>query len=155
MWAGLTVLLRILSFIMAPKLRLSQFACSIGYGFCAWGVSLSLSIIFDELSESPLALPPALPLVLIGLPAAVKQVYSLYRVFSFHVNNSPLIIVKGLIFWEFTAPSPLKIQAHMFPIRLRGFVERNHAMLQYLVWAIPKLLALVVVTGILLFFFLH
>ena len=63
-----------LAFIVAPKLKLSHFACSVGYGFFAWGVSLILSIIFERLYDSFLGLPPALPLVLIGLPAAVKQV---------------------------------------------------------------------------------
>lgn len=74
MWAGISVLLRLLSFVIAPKLKLSQFVCSIGYSFFAWALSLGLSIAFDQLSGSPFGLPPALPLVLIGLPAAAKQV---------------------------------------------------------------------------------
>jgi hypothetical protein len=126
MWAGLTCIFRILSFIIAPKLKLSQFASALGYSFFAWGLSLSLSITCDLLSDSVFGLPPALPLVLIGLPAAMKH---------------------GLIFWEYTAPSPLKLETNYFPASLRPFIDRHHATLQYLVWSIPKLLALVVITG--------
>ena len=87
-WAGLSCIFWILSFLIAPKLKLVQFVSTVGYSFFGWGLSLMLSIAFEVLEETSFSLPPALPLIAVGLSAAIKHVLLLLTALMILVGNT-------------------------------------------------------------------
>jgi hypothetical protein len=77
--------LSVVSYLAAPSLRLTHLACALGYSYTAYALALGLSAVIEasygistttrsSSSYGPWALHPAMPLLLIGLPAAVSMV---------------------------------------------------------------------------------
>lgn len=125
LWGGLSALYRILAFVIAPTIELKHCLCVTGYSFFAWSLSLLLSYPLDAYQDT-IGIPVFLPLILLGLPSAIAQ---------------------GSLFWEHTPSSSFVLQPTLFPSSLQQCVSQHSRMLQRLLWAVPKIVAFVLVAG--------
>jgi len=125
LWGGLSALYRILSFVVAPTIELKHCLCVTGYSFFAWSLSLLLSYPLDAYQET-VGIPVFLPLILLGLPSAIAQ---------------------GCLFWEHTPSSSFVLQPTLFPSSLQQCVSHHSRTLQRLLWAVPKIVAFILVAG--------
>ena len=125
LWIGLSILYRLLSFVIAPGIYFKHCLCITGYSFYAWSLALLCSYPVEKY-KSTLGLPVALPLVLFGIPAALAQ---------------------GFVFWEHTPYASAVMQQALFPSSLQQFAQQHSRWLQKLLWAVPKVAALIVVAG--------
>jgi hypothetical protein len=125
LWVGLSVLYRILALVIAPGIHLKHSLCITGYSFFAWSLALLCSYPVEK-HKNLLAIPLALPLVLFGLPAALAQ---------------------GWVFWEHVPSASLNMQQAMIPSSVQHFAQQHSRLLQKILWAVPKVAALIVVAG--------
>ena len=125
LWVGLSILYRLLSFVIAPGIYFKHCLCITGYSFYAWSLALLCSYPVEKY-KATLGLPVALPLVLFGIPAALAQ---------------------GFVFWEHTPYASAGMQQALFPSSLQHFAQQHSRWLQKLLWAVPKVAALIVVAG--------
>lgn len=125
LWLGLSVLYRLLSFVLAPGIYMRHCLCLSGYSFFAWSAALLCSYPVER-HKHILGVPVALPLVLFGMPAALAQ---------------------GWVFWEHAPYASLTMQQAIFPSSVQQFAQHHSRWLQKFLWAIPKIAALVVVAG--------
>ena len=125
LWCGLSALYRLLAFVIAPTINMRHCLSVTGYSFFAWDLALLL-LYPMEIYQEYTSLPAMLPLVLFGLPSSLAQ---------------------GCMFWEHTPASSLEVQPARFPSSLQQCAQQHIRSLQRLAWAIPKILAFVLVTG--------
>ncbi len=107
----------------------------IGYSFFAWNVALLCALPLEQYRESPsnnaLASSTSistalLPLVIFGIPASIAQ---------------------GYMFWEQTPPSTLVLQPSSFPQSMQSFASTHAGLIQRFIWALPKIIAFILVAG--------
>ena len=120
LWLTLSLLYRILAYVLAPSIEFKQCLSVSGYSLLSWSLALTLSFLLEVGEENQsiaatLKLPTSLPLVLLGLPSAIAQ---------------------GCLFWEYTPFSSVILrtlprQMH----RCRGFCS---PIIQKILWIIPK-----------------
>lgn len=125
LWLGLSSLYRLLAFVLAPTIDIRHCLSMTGYSFFAWNLALLCTYPLERYQDF-IGLPIALPLALFGIPSALAQ---------------------GFMFWDQTPASSLTLQPHSFPSSLQHFAQNNSRWIQRLIWAIPKLIALVIVAG--------
>jgi hypothetical protein len=126
LWAGLSVLYRMLALVIAPGLRFKHCLSITGYSFYAWSLALLCSYPLERHKAIVGFVPVATPLVLFGVPAALAQ---------------------GWLFWEHTPYASLTVQQALFPSSVQHFAQRHSRLLQSVLWAVPKVAALIVVAG--------
>jgi hypothetical protein len=125
LWFVVSSMYRILTFVIAPSIEMRHCLSVMGYSFFAWNVALICTYPLERYQDM-IGLPISLPIVLFGIPAAVAQ---------------------GYMFWEHTPASSLTLQPASFPSSLQNFAQNNSRWLQKVLWAVPKILAFVIVTG--------
>ena len=125
LWIGLSSLYRILAFVIAPTLEIKHCLSITGYSFFAWNLALLLSYPLESYQET-LGVPVFIPLALFGLPSSIAQ---------------------GCMFWEHTPASSLTLQPAAFPSSLQQCASQHIRCLQKVAWAIPKIIAFIVVAG--------
>ena len=125
LWFGLSAFYRFLAFLIAPAIEFKHCMCMTGYSFFSWSLALLLSYPL-EVYEDLIGIPTSLPLVIFGLPSAIAL---------------------GCSFWEYTPASSITLQPAILPSSLQQFAQQNSRMLQKLLWAIPKIIAFIIVTG--------
>ena len=123
LWLGLSSLYRLLSFMIAPTIELKHTLCMTGYSFLSWSLAMLLSYPL-ELYEENWGIPVATPLVLLGMPSAVALAAS---------------------FWEHTPSSSLTLRPSALHHSLQSCATQNSRTLQRLLWAVPKIIAFVIV----------
>jgi hypothetical protein len=68
----------LVSYLAAPSIRFTHLVCMLGYSYTAYTLALGISALIEASyssgSDSSWAIHPAMPLLLIGLPAAVSMV---------------------------------------------------------------------------------
>ena len=125
LWFGLSAFYRFLAFLIAPAIEFKHCMCMTGYSFFSWSLALLLSYPL-EVYEENIGIPTSLPLVIFGLPSAIAL---------------------GCMFWEYTPASSMTLQPAILPSSLQQFAQHNSRILQKLLWAVPKIIAFVIVTG--------
>eukprot|EP01035_Chromulina_nebulosa_P018197 gene18197-23859_t len=125
LWGGLSSLYRLLSFVIAPTIGIKHCLSMTGYSFFGWTLALLCSYPLERYNQQ-IGLPIALPIVLFGVPSAIAL---------------------GYMFWEQTPASSLTIQPASFPTSLQNFAHNNSRILQKLLWAVPKIIAFILVSG--------
>ena len=125
LWFGLSAFYRFLAFLIAPAIEFKHCMCMTGYSFFSWSLALLLSYPL-EVYEEIIGIPTSLPLVIFGLPSAVAL---------------------GCMFWEYTPASSMTLQPAVLPSSLQQFAQHNSRILQKLLWAVPKIIAFIIVTG--------
>ena len=78
LWFTLSLLYRIIAYVLAPTIDFKQCLCFSGYSLFPWSIALLFTFIFEILelkSMTPMSwrIPTSLPLIVIGLPAAIAQ----------------------------------------------------------------------------------
>jgi hypothetical protein len=125
LWMGLSCLYRLLAFMIAPGIEFKHCLCMTGYSFFGWSIALLLSYPL-EMYEDLIGLPVTLPLVVFGLPSSIAQ---------------------GCMFWEHTTASSATIQPPTLPTSCHRCAYAQTRYMQRLIWAVPKIIAFVVVTA--------
>jgi hypothetical protein len=124
-WVGLSGLYRLLALLVAPSIEFKHCLCMTGYGFFAWNLALLCSFPIENFKD--LNIPIMLPIVVFGIPSSLAQ---------------------GIMFWEHTPASSLQLQPSQLPTSMQNFASNNLRCLQRIVWALPKVVAFFLVTGI-------
>ena len=125
LWIGLSSLYRLLAFVIAPTIELKHCLSITGYSFFAWNLALVISYPLESYQDL-IGLPVFIPLALFGLPSSIAQ---------------------GCMFWEHTPASSLTLQPAAFPSSLQQCASQHIRCLQKIAWAVPKLIAFVVVAA--------
>lgn len=73
-WLGLSFLYRIVSYIVAPTIQFKHCLSVVGYSFFSWNLAI-LCYLPLEKYKNHIDIPSLLPLVLIGIPASIAQVW--------------------------------------------------------------------------------
>lgn len=120
-WVALSAVYRLLAYFVCPWMELKHCLCILGYSFYPWSAALLLSYPL-EFSSHVFGIPSFLPLVLLGIPAAVTQ---------------------GFIFWEAVPQSSITIK----PNALHRSIQQYSSWIQQLAWLAPKLVAFVFIAG--------
>lgn len=124
-----------LAIFVAPTITFKHSLSMIGYSFFAWNVALLCALPLEQYRDSPpnnaLAASTSisttlLPLVIFGIPASIAQ---------------------GYMFWEQTPPSTLVLQPSSLPQSMQSFATTHSRMIQRFIWALPKIVAFIVVAG--------
>jgi hypothetical protein len=99
-----------------------------GYSFFSWNLALLCSFPLENYKEF-LRIPTMLPLVILGIPSSLAQ---------------------GCMFWEHTPASSMTLQPSQLPSSMQQFATNQYLpyrCLQKILWALPKILAFVLVAG--------
>ena len=120
-WAALSAVYRLLAYFVCPWMEVKHCLCILGYSFYPWSAALLLSYPLEFYSHI-FRLPSFLPLVLLGIPAAVAQ---------------------GYIFWEYVPQSSITIR----PNSLHRLIQQYSSWIQKLIWFAPKAIAFAFIAG--------
>lgn len=119
LWMGLSIIYRLVAFLVAPTITLKHSLCLTGYSMFAWNVALLVSHALDVYDF--LGIPPKYSLILFGIPTAIAQ---------------------GYVFWEHT---PLSLRSQQLPASMRRWADQHSRLADRLLWAVPKLLVLIII----------
>ncbi|KAJ1430071.1 hypothetical protein B484DRAFT_54184 [Ochromonadaceae sp. CCMP2298] len=124
-WVGLSSIYRLLSMLIAPPIELRHCLSMTGYSFFSWNLALLCAFPLENYKEV-LRIPTMLPLVILGIPSSLAQ---------------------GCMFWEHTPASSMTLQPSQLPSSMQQFATNHNRCLQKILWALPKILAFVLVAG--------
>eukprot|EP01040_Poterioochromonas_malhamensis_P004114 gene4114-4404_t len=124
-WIGLSGLYRLLALLVAPSISYKNCLSVIGYSFYSWNMAILCSLPLEHYKDQ-LKIPILLPLVIFGLPSSICQ---------------------GYMFWEHTPPSTIVLQPSVLPTSLQSIATNNSRLIQRFLWALPKIVAFIVVAG--------
>mmetsp|Transcript_27612 Transcript_27612/g.39197 ORF Transcript_27612/g.39197 Transcript_27612/m.39197 type:complete len:718 (+) Transcript_27612:13-2166(+) len=132
LWIGLSAIYRVLAYVIAPPINMKHCLSMTGYSFFSWNLALLCSYPL-ELYKDSTSIPLSLPLMVFCIPSSLAL---------------------GCMFWEHTAASNITLKPDSLPTYIGGstvcvqqFANQNSRCLQRILWAFPKILAFVIVTG--------
>ena len=121
-----------MAYCVSPWIEFKHCLCIVGYSFYSWSLALLLSYPLEHYQEL-FKIPPTLPLILLGGPAAIAQ---------------------GYIFWEYVPNSSLKLfDQHSRTYRIlhnrwvQSCARANSTWVEKAMWVAPKVLVFVVIAG--------
>lgn len=106
----------LLAFFVSPWMEIKHCLSFVGYSFFSWSLALLISYPLERYQET-LKIFPSLPLVCLGLPAALAQ---------------------GYLFWEYVPNSTMTLKPSKLHRSLQRCAQDNSMCIQRILWAAPK-----------------